>query len=308
MRTRFLGQAIRLSLVVAAMAAPAVAADSTLRWKFEKGEKFTYVMVQRTETKADVEGREIGSTQDVIIDLDWDVVEVDAEGTAKVTQTMKRIRFKLESAVGNFDYDSEEKKEIEGPMAILGPMLEGMVNQPVEMQMNNLGEVIAVKVPEKMVESLQKAGPAAAVANSMFSEEGLKKMMSQSMLRFPEKALEKGATWEEKSEMPLGMMGTMALTRTYSYLGASDSNESEQIGLETKVQLIPKENAPVEMSLTKQESDGKILFDNKSGHLLSSDINQKMTINLTVQGQEIKQEVNSSAALQLVTEPATAAP
>ena len=306
MRTRLLTLGIQAGLMVAALALPA-AAETTLRWKFQKGQSLSYVMTQKTETSAQVQGQDIGSTQDVVIDLDWEVGEVSAEGVAAVTQTMKRIRFKLESPVGAFDYDSQEDKPIEGQMAVLGPMLKGMVNQPVEMQMNDRGEVVSVKVPEKMLDAMQNAGPAGAAAGAMFSEEGLKKMMSQSMLRFPAEAVEPGKTWEESSEMPMGMLGSMKLVRTYSYQGADDTGKAEKIGLDSKVQLLPKEDAPIEMALDKQESDGKILFDNAAGHLISSDITQEMMINLKIQGQEIKQKVKSSASLKLapVASPAT---
>ncbi len=298
MRTRSLILGIQAGLMVTALAMPA-AAETTLRWKFQKGQSLSYVMTQKTETKANVQGQDIGSTQDVVIDLNWEVGEVNGEGVAAVTQTMKRIRFKLKSPVGAFDYDSQEDKPIEGQMAILGPMLKGMVDQPVEMQMNDKGEVVSVKVPDKMLDAMQNAGPAGAAAGGMFSEEGLKKMMSQSMLRFPEEAVEPGKTWVEISEMPMGILGSMKLVRTYSYQGTDETGSAEKIGLDSKVQLVPKEDAPVEMGLDKQESEGKILFDNAAGHLISSDISQKMMINLKVQGQEIKQEVNSSASLKL---------
>lgn len=277
-------------------------ADTTLRWKFEKGKSYPFVMTQSTTTVAQVQGQKIESQQDVTIDLVWEIRDVDADGAATMVQTMKRIQSKITTPQGNVDYDTQADKPVEGPMAMLRTVLKGMVDQAVEMKINARGEIQDVKVPQAMLDTLKNTGPAAAAMGAMFSEDGLKKMMSQSMLRFPEEAVAPGKTWSEKTSMPIGPFGTMNLDRTYTYNGPDAASKTELIGIGTTAQITVKENAPLEMSIDKQEGAGEIRFDNARGFLIQSDLKQTMQLSIKVQGQQLQQDLVTAVSLKLQPE------
>ena len=85
-------------------------------------------------------------------------------------------------------------------------------------KMNARGELTDIKVPRKLLESLRQASPA-ATAGGMFSEEGLKNLIGQSSLALPEGPQEKGKTWNQFARIPVPMLGTMVMHKTYTFEG-----------------------------------------------------------------------------------------
>lgn len=281
-------------------------AETKLRWKFQPGETRHYAMVQKTASTAQVQGQKIETQQDVNIDMTWAIKEVASDGSATLVQTMDRIRFAMDSPLGQLAYDTQEDKPLEGAFAAMGPIFKAMVNEPVELQMTDRGEIKDVKVPPKMIEAIQGAGPAAMAAGQMFSEDGIKKMMGQSMMAFEEKAVTAGDKWEQKMEVAAGAIGTMVTTRTFTYSGPEDGSEAIDVNL--LLELKPAENQQVELTLKEQDSKGKILFDNTAGYLKSSEMSQKFRMSISVMGQTFDQDVTTEVSMKEQPAATTAAP
>src|SRR5947207_1682219 len=87
---------LTLAAAVVLLAVPSTAqAQTTLRWKFAKGDKLKYTLAQKVTTVGSTAGMEITTTSDVIMDIRWEVKAVDASGAADMTQTIDRVRFKM---------------------------------------------------------------------------------------------------------------------------------------------------------------------------------------------------------------------
>ena len=80
-------------------------------------------------------------------------------------------------------------------------MLKALVGAEFSFKMNGRGQLTDIKVPQKLLESLRQAGPAAA-AGGMFSEEGMKNLISQSSLSLPEGTVEKGTNGSSNRRSP----------------------------------------------------------------------------------------------------------
>ena len=242
---------------------PASAAD-TLEWKFKPGETLKYTMVQQTTQGVKAMGQEFKTNLNQTVDLHWSVKGVSPEGLADLTQTIDRIRTKIEAPGNAFEYDSEGGKAPEGQIAtLLAPLLKALVGAEFTFKMNGRGELSDVKIPQKLLDSLKLAGPAAA-GGSMFSEEGMKNMISQSSLAFPATSLDRGKTWSNQSKVPLPMIGTMVLDKTYTYQGPSSTDpQLLQVGLETKVTLEPAADSNVAVKITDQKGKGEFVFDSR---------------------------------------------
>ena len=52
-------------------------------------------------------------------DMTWAIKSVGSDGVAEMTQTIDRIRMKMESPIGEFAYDSKDGKEVEGAVGFL---------------------------------------------------------------------------------------------------------------------------------------------------------------------------------------------
>jgi len=228
-----------LSILLGAAGPRPARAAEPLRWKFSPGETLKYTMDQQTSQGMKAQGQEFKTTLNQTVDLHWNVKGVTG-GVADMTQTIDRVRTKIEGPGQVFEFDSSAEKAPEGPIAtLLTPLLKALVGAEFSFKMDGRGQLSDIKVPQKLLDSLKQAGPAAA-AGGMFSEEGMKNLISQSSLSLPEGDVEKGANWKQQSKVPLPMIGTLLMDKTYTYAGADEKAPGRsKITLDTKVKLEP---------------------------------------------------------------------
>jgi hypothetical protein len=291
-----------LTAGLAATAAQPARGSETLRWKFKTGETLRYTMVQEMSQGMKAKGQEIKSSIKQTIDLHWSVKSINSDGVAELSQTIDRIRTKVEAPGpgSSFDYDSQGGKEPEAQNASpLIPLLKAQVGAEFEFKMNGRGELSEIKVPQKLLESLRQAGPLAD-AGGMFSEEGLKNMISQSSLMLPEQPLEKGTSWTHQGKVPLPMLGTMMIDKTYTFDGPSLKEAGlDQVLLDTKVSLQPAADSNVAVKITAQKGTGEFAFDPQAGRVVSSRVNDKLQMSLSVMGQELEQSTDTLTTMVL---------
>jgi hypothetical protein len=301
--SRRLGEKTRATLatvvaVAALLTQPAQAAEA-LRWKFTKGETLKYTMEQKTVQEMKAMEREVKTTTNQTVDFHWTVKNV-VGGIAEMSQTIDRVRIKFEAPGSTFEFDSQSGKNPEGPVAgMLTPMLKALVGAEFLFKMNGRGEPTDIQVPKQLQESLSKAGPAMP-AGGMSSEEGLRNQISQLSLALPEKGLERGGTWNQQLKVPMPMLGTMLINKTYTYQGphAQDPNQIK-IGLNTKFALEPAADSNIAAVLKGQKGDGEFSFDNQAGRVRSSHVNDHMVMSITVQGQTLEQTVDTVTSMAL---------
>jgi hypothetical protein len=256
-------------------------------------------MEQKTIQEMKAMDREFKTTLNQTIDLHWTVRNVAGE-VAEMSQTIDRVRTKVDAPGNTFEFDSQSGKNPEGPIAgMLAPMLKALVGAEFSFKMNGRGELSDIQVPKQLLESLGKAGPAAA-AGGMFSEEGLKNLISQSSLILPENRLEKGESWKQPARVPVPMLGTMLMNKTYTYQGPDEKAPDQiKIGLDTKVTLEPAADSNVAVVLKGQKGDGEFSFDNQAGRVRSSHVNDHMEMSITVQGQTLQQTTDTITSMTL---------
>ena len=296
-------------MLVAALGAGGVQAAhgaQTLRWKFKPGETLRYTMVQETAQGMKANGRDIKTSLNQTVDLHWSVKHVAGDGVAELSQTIDRVRTKIESPDNSFEYDSQTGKEPDGPVAsLLTPLLKVLVGAEFTFKMNGRGELSDIKVPQKLLDSLRQAGPAAATG-SMFSEEGLKNLISQSSLTLAEGPLEKGKNWIQQAKIPVPMLGTMMLDKTYTFDGPAPEKPSlDRILLDTKVTLEPAADSNVAVKITSQKGTGEFLFDSQAGRVVSSRVNDKLQMSLSVMGQALEQTTDTVTSMTLAKDTAS---
>jgi hypothetical protein len=301
---KFMVRGLILSaLLPLVLGASAAQAQTTLRWKFKQGDKLTYVTEQATNSKGSVMGMEFETTMSQTTDLTWMVKAVGSDGVAEINQTIDRIRMKMETPFGNFEYDSKENKQIEGPFGdVMGPILGAMAGAEVMMKMAPTGDVRDVKLPEKLAESLQN--PALAQFGNTFTEDGLKQLVQSgagSLGAFPEGRISKGETWERKFEMKMPPVGTMKVATTSTYAGPDtrDGTKVEKIELNMTQSVEIEPGGMFEIKISSQDNKGAAYFDNATGRLIAQEMKQKMKMEIEFMGNVIEQEVEMSASTKL---------
>lgn len=293
-----------IAVVGLASSSSARAADA-LSWKFKEGEVIRYKLVQKTETKMKVGAREGGSKVEQISDVRWTVKSVSAEGLAQMTQTIDRVRVKMD-AEGQppFEFDSDNKEDPKdgGPIASqLVPMFRALAGFECSLTMDARGKIDNVKIPKETLDALR--GSPLGQATNLFSEDAMKNMISQSSLVLPvgADATAPGKSWSDEAKVPVPNLGTILTAKTYTVTGpAKDDPKLTEITLASKMTVEPGPNPGVQLEIAKQRNDGRFLFDTAAGRIASSHIVVEMTQVITAGPQTLEQTVANALDMTLV--------
>jgi Family of unknown function (DUF6263)/Wolframin C-terminal OB-fold domain len=229
------------------------------------------------------------------MDMTWNVQEVKPDGNAVIRQKFDRVKMKMESPYGGFEFDSQSEQAPAGLAAMIAPMYKAMTEGEFIITMSNRGEVMDVKVPEEVVTAL-KNSPGAAAMGDLATADGFKKMISQGALVLPEKAPSEGDTWTSKVEMKNPMVGTQIVETTYRYQGTKEMDGTTLAVIEPELKMSFGENPQpnVQMKIADQTSSGEVLFNIEEGRLRSSTLKQNVTIDVTAGGQSMKQKIDQT--------------
>jgi Family of unknown function (DUF6263) len=296
-----------LGLIVLAGPGGASAEAVTLRWKFKPGETLRYSIDQKSVTTAKLPGgQELKNALMQTLELSWSVKEVRDDGTAELVQTIERVVDKTDGPLGKFEYDSKSGQEPRGPIAATRvPLFKAMVGAPITFKINAQGEPSDVKVPERLTRSLREAGPAAAAAGQLFSEEGLKGLILQTSLVVPKEDLSEGRTWNRQTKETMPAVGTLVLDTTFTYQGTDTQNgrKVEKIGQVTKIDLQPPADAGninFPLKVKSQDSRGVVHFDSDAGHLADSRMDETVELTASIMDMEVTQVTETSTVRKLV--------
>ncbi|MGE0712388.1 MAG: hypothetical protein AB7N76_32995 [Planctomycetota bacterium] len=241
---------IHLMLAAALLAGGVAQAQSStqLHWKFEKGKVRTEISRSKVHMSMDMMGQTMEVAQDQTYWTVAKIVDVDAEGTATVERSIKRVLMYMDNPqLGKFTIDTDKKEDPEGPAAMVAGQVRGLVGGKITYKMKATGEISDVKVDDALA-----AGSGGA---------NLEQLAKQSAVTFPAD-LSVGKTFETKADMAQGPM-TMRITSTYTYKGKHKGLEKFDCG--QKMEIVPDPNMPMQMKIGKQSSEGEYLFDAAKG-------------------------------------------
>jgi|tagenome__1003787_1003787.scaffolds.fasta_scaffold20899817_2 hypothetical protein len=309
MSSRYTGTLLIALATLASVAVTAAQAEEPLRWKFKVGEKLDYNMVQEMQMSASGAGvpQEAKTSMRQEMNMTWDVQGVDDKsGEAVIRQKFDRVKMKMQTPFGGFDYDSKSEEAPTGLGAMIAPMYKAMTEGEFEITMTSRGEVKDVKIPEQVLTAL-KNSPNAAAMGDVASAEGFKKMISQGALVLPKDAPKKGDSWKTKVEMKNPAVGKQTVETTYRYEGTKDIKGTKFAVIKPQLKMefdnqqpAAKEGQPqqpaaqqnMQMKIKEQTSDGEVLFNIPAGRLQSTTLKQNVTIEATVNGQTSQQKID----------------
>ena len=287
-------------LLVAGMATRAQA-DTELRWKFKKGEKTRYEMKMELtqDTKAGDMPFQVRMNQ--TMDMTWEVTDVGDDGTATMNQTIDRVRMELtlpQAGQGPIKYDSQQQEKAPGT-EMLAKIFDAMVGKPFVIKVTPLGKVVDLKTPEAILAAF-KGMPAGQ--GGMFSEDGLKQMISQSMLPMPEEPVAVGKTWEKTAETQAPPFGKQITTSEYKFAGEEevDGKKVDKIDLTLDMKFEASADAKARFKFKDNTSGGQVLWDNTAGQPVESQITSKMTFEISVDTNKIEQGITTKSVMKRV--------
>ncbi|MDA1049849.1 MAG: hypothetical protein O3C40_05150 [Planctomycetota bacterium] len=101
-------------------------AQTTLRWKFQQGQRLAQVVEQNMTMNAKVGDLDIETKMNQTIDATWHVTAVDDQGTATIQQDFTRVRMKMDAMGNGFKFDSDDPQELAGIGALFAPALKAL--------------------------------------------------------------------------------------------------------------------------------------------------------------------------------------
>jgi len=293
--------------VLAVSTISAAGADVKLRWNFRKDKPYQYVLTQEMEMSMKLPTGNANTKMHQVSEMTWKVKAVKPDGSAEMTQILDRMQIKVEGPAGKFELDSNQKADDAqaAPVAAIKKMMEGMVGTAIDIVMSARGEVISVKVPDKIMEAMKTAGPGGQAFAGAFSEKGVKQLIEQSSMLLPEKAISPGTTWVQKRSVETAGLGNMDIDTTYTDKGeVPGTPDLRKIDGAVTMQFRQPENAQVSVRVTSQDNAAKFLFNTTSGHLSRSEMKQNMQMEISVQGQSFTQHLTQTVSMILSGESA----
>jgi hypothetical protein len=292
-------KAMSLGLLAVLLAAGAAPAQTTLRFKFKEGEKLDYVMDQKMKTAMNVNGMDIDTKVDQVVEMTWHVKKVDEQGNAQVHLKIGRVKMNIDSFGGNFELDSANLKEDNSPTGkILGGVVGAMAAMDMTFTMGPTGEMKDTKVSEEATKKLADLPGADKFAEFM-SPEALSKMANGGVF-LPKEAVEKGKSWKQQTDAktPFGKM-TGDMTYTYEGEEQKDGRTLAKIAVKPVLKVEADPDAQVQLSIKEQDGKGHVYFDSQAGRIVETVNESKMVMAVEVNGMTINQSITQNTSLKL---------
>jgi hypothetical protein len=274
-------------LVFIALAVPALGQEATLKWEFQKGKPFYQEMTTDTKQNMKVMGMDITQNQKQTFIFGWTPKEQDKDKNWIVTQKIEGVKMDIEIGGNKITYDSI--KDAAGTGNPLADFFKALVGSEFELTISPEMKVINIKGRDEFLNKLIKANPQMEpLLKQILGDEALKQMADPAFAAVPNKAVKKGDTWEKKSALNMGPIGSYDTTYKYTYEGKE--GKLDKIKVDTVMTYAaPGANAggnlPFKIKAAKLESkggSGTILFDNEKHRLEKSDMKLKLEGTLTI--------------------------
>lgn len=274
-----------------------VSAQEQLAWKFTPGESLKYVVKQNMKMTMDVASKKQTIEMNQTMDMQWKIADVDSvSGDVNMAQTVERVQMESQGGpIGAISFDSASGEVPETPYGrAMAEVFKKLIGEEFSVRMKSTGKIDQVTVPASLIAALKQNG----TTGNALDEATLKQLMTQSAITLPEKPIQPDYTWDsvQQVEMPIG---TMTVQSKLTYQGIDASTGYAKIGMIPTISLTPKQGTPVNLTLTKTEGSGILLFDAARGRIAKSDLDLTMQMQMKSFGQVIDQTIHQKTSMTL---------
>ena len=186
-------------LVACAVSTGTTQAQRLLRWKLQPGETMQVQLSQDMNTETSIGSTPLKSSVHMLMMMNWQILEVNSEGTAEIAQSIERIRMNVQSpGAAPLTYDSAATEEPTGLAQAVASGIRPFLGVKFIQSMTSRGEIISVRLSDEAAAALDEA-PSGNQIKQMFSSEGLKSLVSQAAAVLPEGPVSQGDQWHGNS-------------------------------------------------------------------------------------------------------------
>jgi hypothetical protein len=279
--------ALLLAASAPLLLAPSLQAQAVeLTYRFVEGADHRYeVIMNSTVTMPGGQG-EIGQQQRQV--LRHQVLSVDAEGNARIRNTIESVRVEVNSPMGVQVFDSEDPEAASDPM--LGPMA-ALVGFSAEATIGPDGHILdtsdaAASVRRYIEQAPEELRP---LLEQSLSDDVVEGMFQQGFQGLPEGPVSPGESWEMGIDMPMAM-GTARAQFVYTLDGVDEVEggtvaRMSLVGEIEALEADPSNPMAAMMQMQGGAMSGSVSFDLTRGIVLGSDVTTNM--NVAMMGEEV---------------------
>ncbi|MBS3820794.1 MAG: hypothetical protein GVY16_08835 [Planctomycetes bacterium] len=271
----------RLALLTCLLTTAAFAAEKvSLKQQFQPG---TYWITNLSKTDQTMnmgpQAMKQAVTQMMVMKLD--VGNADAQGNRKAALSYERIVQNMDMMNGQMtmNFDSDKPDNSSPLAAAMKPLSQATFTMTIDKD-DNVTDVTGFS---ELLGEMQKTNPQAAQMlgqmKDAFGDEQIKQMISQGTQGLPAKQVTVGETWQQKIDMPLPMIGKMALNVDYKLTDVIQHNDRKlaTVTFEGKGDLkdaAATAKQPLQFSRMDIKQDGRMYFDVAKGRAVRTELNQ----------------------------------
>lgn len=242
-------------------------AQTLLRWKFAKDQRYAITGTQRTEVVTNVSGKAEKAELEMTMELTWQVEAVDDAGTATLKQAFTRLAMKTTApGAAPVSFDSASATKPSGAAKEMAANVLPLLNVPFEVKMSARGEVQEVTLSEEGQKALE-ALPALSQLKELLSPAGLTQLF-----RFggglPEQEVKPSESWTIKEENRLA--GGVVNQETQFTLTAVEEQEgvtTAQVTFTGSDQFHPDRDAADRLKIQEQTRSGEWSLNLTAGYV-----------------------------------------
>lgn len=235
---------------------PAQPDGKTFAFKFEKDKKF-YQEVATTVTQIiKVQGQDLTQEQKSTFWFEWTPLE-EKDGKWTIKQKVEGLRMTIDISGNLITYDSTKADNPSAGNPGLSEFFKNLVGSEFTATLDKNFRVESVGGKKEFIAKLGSGSPQMdALLNRIMTDDALKQMCDPTLGITPDAPKKPGDTWERKTVLNLGPIGTYEVTYKFKYVGPE--KDLDKIEVETVlVYTAPKEDP----------SAGGLLFRVKEGKL-----------------------------------------
>ena len=282
--------ASRLGLLALILAGPMASARSASDWKPRAGDRLLFELTLANYVKYDVNGKVFETGGSSTLDLTWAVKDVAPNGDAQVTLTIDRLRTSSQGSSSKSEFDSNQKPG--ATSSPLAPFYAGAIGESYTARITPAGEVLDLKVPAKLTESLsgtpflgpKNASSLLSIESTLVSPEAI-----QALIRW---LIPRESTAGRPVELPIGQFRFAITNRRVSPAG------SARVENETVAVVKSAPGIPLKVEVDRQKGRGLQTFDASSGLLTDSTSEQSVDLTIGNAGRTLRQTIELTASLK----------
>ena len=257
------------------------AQETKLAWQFKQGDQFQVETTKLSERTSTLDSRITKMLTDVVLEFDWTVDAVGADGNATITQELTGFSINIGDPavpIQAIEYSSDiAPAELTSAMRKLQRKAKPLIGLKCVLEMTSNGQITSIRLDAESQKKLAKLTKAPNL-QALFSKESLEKITNDlSLTAIPTDA--DSAGWS-KTETRASDLGEISIDHKFS-TGPSETIKGRKL---IKVDVVSNLTPPaddttvkeptakneISQTLTSLTGNGSLVFDIDGGYFSSS--------------------------------------